>query len=258
MTDQSLDNSRQKRQQLRPPEATVTDKAVAAARAAGSAALGLALPIVGDVVSSILGETFPAAYQRRCAEWRDDVAASLSDLASREIDLEALKANDAFIDLVVDATTIAVRTSSEQKRRSLRNAIVNAGLPGPPSAAKQRLFLRLIDEFDELHLQLLNFFDSPGEFMRAQGRSLPVHDGPTGMLYDPRTSNASLKRVLDLAFPEYSKQNEFLSMVISEVRRRGLITSEEMFVHCHERSSLTTHLGQEFLRFVLIPHTEPG
>lgn len=83
-----------------------------------------------------------------------------------------------------------------------------------------------------------------------------MHDGPTGMLYDPKTSNASLKRVLDLAFPEYSKQNEFLSTIISEVKRRGLITSEELFVHCHERSSLTTPLGQEFLRFVLIPHAE--
>ena len=254
MTDQSLDNSKKKCRQLQPPEATATDKAVAATRAAGSAGLGLALPIVGDVVSTILAEAFPTAYQRRCSEWRADVTASLNELANRDIDLEALKSNDTFIDLVVDATTIAIRTGSEQKRRSLRNAIINAGLPGPPSAAKQRLFLRLVDEFDDLHLQLLNFFDSPGEFLRAQGQSLPLHDGPTGMAYDPTTSNASLKRVLDLAFREYSKQQEFLGTVISEVKRRGLITSEKLFVHCHEGSSLTTPLGQEFLRFVLTPH----
>lgn len=186
MTDQSFDNSRQKRRQLVPPEATVTDKAVAAARAAGSAGLGLAFPIVGDVVSTILGETFPTAYHRRCAEWRDDVTASLNELADREIDLRALKANDAFIDLVVDATTIAVRTSSELKRRSLRNAIINAGLPSPPSAAKQRLFLRLVDEFDELHLQLLNFFDSPGEFVRAKASRCPCTMGQQACCMTPR------------------------------------------------------------------------
>lgn len=258
MTDSPIDRSRQRSRQFQPPEATATDKSVAAARAAGAAGLGLALPVVGDVVSTILGEVFPTAYQRRCTDWRAEVSASLNELANRDIDLEALKANDTFIDLVIDATTIAIRTSSEKKHRSLRNAIINAGLPGPPNAAKQRLFLRLVDELDELHLQLLSFFDSPAEFLRAQGQSLPVHNGPTGMAYDPTTSNASLKSVLDLAFPEYSRQPDFLSTVLSEVKRRGLITGEELFVHCHDGSRFTTSLGQEFLKFVLIPHTGMG
>ena len=222
MTDQPLDNSKQRRRQLQPPEATSTEKSEAAARAAGAAGLGLVLPIVGDVVSSILGEAFPTAYQRRCADWRADVTASLNELANHDIDIEALKSNDTFIDLVLDATTIAIRTSSEEKRRSLRNTIINAGLPGPPIAAKQRLFLRVVDEFDELHLQLLKFFDSPVEFMRAQGQTLPTHDGPKGGAYDPTTSNASLKRVLDPAFPEYSKQQEFRN----HSRARGLTTND--------------------------------
>lgn len=255
MTDSPTGKSRQSRRTLQVPEATVIDKSVAAARAAGAAGLGLALPVVGDVVSTIFEQVFPTAYQRRCADWRADVTASLNELADHKIDLEALKANDTFIDLVVDATTIAIRTSSEEKRRSLRNGIINAGLPGPPNAAKQRLFLRLVDQLDELHLQLLRFFDSPSEFLRAQDESLPKHNGPTGMAYDPRTSNASLKSVLDLAFPQYSSEQKFLSMIISEIKGRDLITSQELFVHCHERSRFTTPLGQEFLRFVLYPNS---
>jgi hypothetical protein len=253
MSELPSDKPRPIRQQLQPPEPTMTDKMGTAARAAGAAALRLGLPIVGDVVSAIFAEKFPTAYQRRCAEWRAEVAVSLEELVSRGHNVEELREDDAFIDIVLEATIIAIRTSSARKRTCLRNAIITAGLPSPPTGVKQRLFLRLVDELDELHLQLLSFFESPGDFLRAQGKSLPVHNGPRGMAYDPGISNASLKRVLDLAFPEYTEQQEFLSIVIAELKRRGLIQREQLLISCMDGSQFTSSLGGEFLSFVRNP-----
>lgn len=256
MNSDSKVSRRQERLQSMP-EATLPERVEESVRAAGGGLMGAMVPGIGDAVATFLGGFFPSIRKRREDAWFNDLRGALNELARHAVRVEDLKDNEAFHDIVCAASQAAMRTHLEEKRRALRNAIVNAALPDAPMESKQHMFVRLIEDLQDIHLHLLDLLANPQAYFASRNMQLPVHNGPVGMFYDAESSNASLRAVTLLAFDTYRGQSELLDLVLAELNRRGLVTSTNLIVPCRRDEGIASQLGLEFLRFIRDP-APPG
>ena len=75
----------------------------------------------------------------------EDIAEVIRRLEEHKgITPEQLRENPAFIDAVLSATNAAIRTSQEEKRKALRNAVLNSALPDAPDIAIQQTFIATV------------------------------------------------------------------------------------------------------------------
>jgi hypothetical protein len=92
----------------------------------------------------------------------EEVGNALQKLeAERGVQLEDLQTDETFIDTVMQASQAAMRNSQDEKRRALRNAVMNAALPNAPEQSLQELFVAFIDLFTVWHLRVLKLFQDP-------------------------------------------------------------------------------------------------
>ena len=150
------------KQKYEPPKPGKGDVVHAVVRAGLSS-----IPAVGGPAVELFQMVFAPPLEKRRDEWMNQVGEALRDLEQeRGIRLEDLQANDVFIDTVLQATQIAFRSSQEEKRGALRNAIYNAALSNPPEQSLQQIFLDLIDSFTVWHLRILKLFDNPPQWLK--------------------------------------------------------------------------------------------
>ncbi len=128
--------------------------------------------------------------------------------------LESLQNNEAFVDVVLQATQIALRNHHEKKREALRNAITNSVGPKAPAEAKSQMFLQFIDRFSVLHLRMLEVVSDPNGWFQRLGRSLP----------DIQQGSAAY--AIELAFPELSNEINLRDAVWNDLQQTGLASKE--------------------------------
>jgi hypothetical protein len=225
----------------KPPEPTEADTAHAVVDTALAT-----IPGLGAIASRLFGHIFAPPLERRRREWMEDVAGALRRLEARsDVLLDSLGENEAFIDTVFQATQAAMSTSQHEKRLALRNAVLNAALPGAPDAALQQVFLNLVDSFTDWHLLLLRLFDDPvAWWKREKLRPLNAHFG------------AALAQVVETAFPELRNRRDFYDQVWKDLNDRGLVATPDLHTMMTEQgvfTSRTTPLGIQFLAFIREP-----
>lgn len=180
---------------------------------------------------------------RRQAEWAEEVGRAIRQLQERKgITPEELRENPAFIDAVLAATQVAVRTSQEEKRKALLNAITNAGLPGAPELSEQQMFIALVERMTEWHIRLLSLFQSPKERLQGKG-------------YRPALAG-SLAGVIEAAYPELRERRDLYDQVWSDLASAGLHRSGSLQTMMTPEGTLqkrTTELGDRFLQFIGAP-----
>jgi hypothetical protein len=114
------------------------------------------IPVVGGPLQIIVGETLARPQIRRMEEWLTELAVSLRTLEYRVGSFETLAENEAFVDALGAGVRIAAR-SRQDKRKALRNAVLNTALAVDPNEDRQHIFFDLIDRFPPLSLRLLKF-----------------------------------------------------------------------------------------------------
>lgn len=243
------------------PEATALERAEEVGRAAGGELVDAALtattgvPGLGDALSTYLGGLFPSIKERRADAWLGHLRSAVNWLLRHALTIDDIRDNDQFHDIVCEATEAARRTHLEEKRQALRNAIVNAPLPGAPSQVKQHMFVRLVDELDVHHLLLLGLMAEPAEFLKARGLPLP---GPANDHYterdaltqhkSPRSLLSIVNNVLRDVLPE-----DLDDLAMQDLMRRGLVVPKTTFSTLCVGSSLASPLGREFISFISAP-----
>jgi hypothetical protein len=217
---------------------------------------------VGDPIREVMLRVLAPVAKRRAQEVAEDFQQAIAFVLARGRTVDDLAKDEAFCDLVFTATGAALRTHVAKKREALRNAIMNAGLPGrAPSREKQHMFVRLVDEFGELHVHVLHFLGDPEKWFKALGSDLPKHRGG---VVDIMTTEARLEAVLPLAFPGYAKEISFVMLALEELERRGLVQDIEQgairamgpTTFVAPKKAFTTPLGREFLLFISAPPDE--
>ncbi len=128
------------------------------------------VPVIGGAFAVALEQRLNAKVDRRRDEWLGELATGLEELRERfdGFDPDDLADNDTFVDAVMTATRIAARNSQREKLDALRNAVLNAAMPGAPDEDDQHRFFTLIDDLTPTHLRLLTLLsDPPGWFDRT-------------------------------------------------------------------------------------------
>jgi len=221
-----------------PPSETSREIAGGLARAALSA-----VPIAGGPLAELFDLVIEPGVHRRYHAWLNRLAAMVDELRARNLDLEHLADNERFLTAFMNATTAAARTHEDEKLRALQNALTKSALALSPDEHLELMFLRFVDEFTALHLQLLAYLREPTKWYARN--NLPQEASYTG----------SRARALEGAFPELRGREQFYLQVVRELATRGLardslggmVTPQAMW------DSLTTPLGNQFLDYISGP-----
>ena len=227
------------RDSYEPPEQGKIDKAA-----------GLAQAIVGEVPGgSIAGEIctwfMSTPYQKRLTEWQQRVGQALNRLEQRfGLDLRVLQEDSAFVDIVMQASSVAVRNSQQEKRDALYNAIMNSALPASPEDSERQSFIQLVDRFTVWHLRLLHLFRDPREWFAAHIIPMPQEEfGDIGL-------------VIERAFPNLVEEEGFYGQVWRELAASGLVPEDALHLALATSGAMLPRLlprGESFLSFVSSP-----
>ena len=178
----------------------------------------------------------------------EEVGSALRGLEEKNgLDLSSLSTNDGFIDAVLHATQVALRTSHEEKRQALRNAVLNSALPSPPELALQLMFLTFVDEFTEWHLRMIRLFQDPSAWALQNSHTFPS------------LSAGSLSRILESAYPQLRDNRPFYDQVWRDVYQRGITSTDGLHTMMTGHGLLEkrlTSLGTRFVQFIEDPTSD--
>ncbi|MBN2292350.1 MAG: hypothetical protein JXM70_07995 [Pirellulales bacterium] len=224
-----------------PPEATGKDHLHTLARAGiGS------IPTVGAAATELFQMIIMPSLEKRKVVWMNEVAEGLRKLEEgNHLRLEDLAHNEVFIDIVLQASSAAMRTSRKEKREALRNAVLNSALPNAPDESRQQMFLQLVDTLTVWHLQILKLFANPRQWFKEQGRPCPK-DG----------SQSGRDSLLFFAYPELKNQRNLCDQAVRELNYHGLFPTDNINVMTTGRDTLnnfSTEWGEQFFAFITAP-----
>jgi hypothetical protein len=201
-----------------------------------------AIPIIGSLAVEVFGLLVTPPLEKRRAEWMNEIAQKLIDLEiKQQINFEELQHNDQFIDVVLQATTYALKTSEKDKINAFQNAIMNTAVGETPGETISQIFLNQLDSFTVWHIKILKFIDDPRLwFQRAN-------------ITPPDYISGSLASVLFDAFPELRSQHDMVQIIWNDLRSAGLHSTGDLntiMSSAGMMSGRTTSLGKKFLKYI--------
>ncbi|MCP4896095.1 MAG: hypothetical protein GY906_03890 [bacterium] len=221
-----------------PLEPTAGDAAHTLARTGLSA-----LPFVGGPATELLNTVLAPPLIRRQQEWREQLAEAVRAIEEKlGVMPEELSENEDFIDAVLTASDIALRTSCDEKLAALRAAVENSASAESPGASLQQVYLNLVGQYTVWHIRILVLFNNPPEWFRLQGRTMKE-----------RRMTSSLVAVLEEAYPELRGCRGFYDQVWRELYTGGMVNTEGLQTTMTAQGASqrrTTELGQGFLAFI--------
>jgi hypothetical protein len=227
---------------LNPPEPSTADRAYSLVKATLSA-----IPTLGGPATELLALLVTPPLERRRQAWMEDIGKELAGLLSKNlVTPEELSTNDAFVDTVLQASQIAIKTANEEKRNALKNAILNSALPNPPEESLRLMFLSLVEQFTPWHLRLLTPFQNPAEWAQKHGNDFKS-------IYMQGISG-----ILELAYPELSGRREFYDQVWNDLSQKGLVNTDSLhgtMTSAGLTAKRTSDLGDSFLQFLTSPES---
>lgn len=200
------------------------------------------IPIIGSLAVEIFGLVVTPPLEKRRAEWMNDIAVKLKELEDKNvIDFEELQGNEQFIDVILQATTFALKTSEKEKIKAFRNAILNTATGDSPDKVVSQIFLNQLDKFTVWHIKILNFIDNPREWFKKYNKIPPSY--MTGSIYS----------VLEEAFPELKSQSALVDIIWDDLRTAGFHKTGDLRAMMSGDGVLanrSTVFGSEFIAFI--------
>lgn len=210
----------------------------------GLTTLTSAVPALGGPITELVNWVVQPSLERRLHDWRLRIG---EELRKRELtgqfDLEGLQENEQFIDVVVQASRIAMTTSSKDKREALRNAVLNAALPSAPDESRQMMFLSMVERFTPMHLRLLSFVAKPKHWYEACG--VPWNDTEWGTPVAPALSRVA---------PDMLKDRNFCDKLAADLHSEKLVAAELLSIRLIDAKLKA--LGEQFFKFISEPPAE--
>jgi len=202
------------------------------------------LPIIGAAASEILQLLVTPPLEKRRTEWMENIGERIKQLENETIiDLTSLQNNDIFIDVVLQITNQALKTSEKEKLDYYRNAILNTALGEHPELSEMQIFLNLISDFTVWHIKILKLIDFPTDWFVQNAKSIPDY------------SSVDLSNIIEMVYPDLIGRQEFYTLIWEDLKRAGLIQSSRLLHHLYTNSSsATSPFGEKFLRFISEVH----
>ncbi len=119
------------------------------------------IPVIGGSAAKIFGIMITPRIEEKKEQFLRDVASYIAMLSREyeELKIENLRNNDTFIKLIIEITQKAYLTSDNDKRKLLRNAIVQGTLSKDLSEIKINEYSNSLDWINYFHLKILRYFN---------------------------------------------------------------------------------------------------
>lgn len=200
------------------------------------------IPVIGSLATEIFGLIVTPPLERRRAEWMNELAEKLKELEeNRTIDFQQLQNNEQFIDVVLQATTLALKTSEREKIKAFQNAILNTASGESPEKTISQIFLNQLDSFTTWHIKILKFIDSPRLWFQNANKTPPNY------------MSGSISSVIKEAFPDLKNQEELLDLIWNDLHTAGFHRTtgiKTMMTGDGLLSERTTAFGKQFIEFI--------
>ena len=218
------------------------DKSVGdATNALMRAGLGM-IPLAGAPAVELLNYLVAPPLEQRRNEWFQQIGEKLKELEEKQgIPLQSLRDNRTFIDTVMQATQVAIRTSQEEKKKALRNVVINSALPASPEITFQQLFISYIDVFTIWHIRLLDLFNNPALWATKRNHQFP------------KLMFGGLSDILESAFPELSGRRDLYDQIWKDLTAKGLVNTDSLHVTMSASGLMekrTSGIGEQFIKFI--------
>lgn len=219
---------------LTPPKPGTSDLAYNV----GKSLLG-EIPFVDAGIELFNGIVKPP-YEKRLDAWRAEVGKAISELAKQKgLSIEKLRSNDAFIDIITQATYAALKTSKSEKKEALKNAILNAVIDELPDESLNHMFIRFVDEFTVWHIKAIQLVYAP----KQTGKNINA------------LRTYVLEEIMLHVYPELEKPKGFIEQVLNDLQNRGLLLAKFKNVKYFGSDILENFrkdLGQQFYEFITL------
>jgi hypothetical protein len=200
------------------------------------------IPVIGSLATEIFGLIVTPPLEKRRAEWMNEIAEKLKALEEKKVvDFDELSINEQFIDVVLQATTLALKTSEREKIKAFQNAVLNTASGESPGQTVNQIFLNQLDSFTTWHIKILKFIDSPRLWFQKANRTPPSYMA------------GSISAVIKDAFPELKNQDDLLEIIWNDLRTAGFHRTSDIKTTMTGDGTLserTTQLGKQFLGFI--------
>ena len=224
-----------------PPSASKGDIAHSAVKVIAGA-----VPYVGGAAAELFQLVVTPPLERRRQAWMESISDGLNNLEEKQkCVINELQANESFIDTIMQASHAAMRTSQEEKRRALRNAVLNAALPNPPDEARQHIFINWVESMTVWHLRMLQLFADPPAWYQTNRRQPPQF-----------AISGSLSTLLTDAYPALQSQRELYDKIAKDLYNDGLLKANGLHTMMSGSGPFerrATQLGDEFIAFIADP-----
>lgn len=196
------------------------------------------IPVAGPITTFITSRFWAPAASVRLEEWLREFADDF-DRHCEGCKAENLVNNDVFISASIQIARMVVATHDTNKRRYLRNALLNIAIGKTADEVKQQIFLNAIESFSSAHVRVLNI---------VRGVKVPWDEH--GAVGPWRNYDAAIQ----IMVPELKGQDHLIKAILAELTNRGFSNLASTNLS-YPQGSTMTNIGIEFLDFVLKPVT---
>ncbi len=122
----------------------------------GAKGLAGAVPFVGGAIAEIIEAGLKPRLTTGMDEWMISIAERIERIEQNNgiKILESLPNNEEFISVLLEASSRAVKTHKQNKRKWLKNMVVNSSF-GNLEFDKKMLFFNYLDQLSEYHLKMI-------------------------------------------------------------------------------------------------------
>ncbi|MDH3766651.1 MAG: hypothetical protein OER82_12700 [Nitrosopumilus sp.] len=217
-----------------------------------------AFPIVGSFLAEIFGLAKDSPYEKRKKIFMLALAKKLELLAKEsKIDIEELKNNDEFLDIIIQTYEIAIKNSQKAKLDLLQNCVIHTALGIKITTDEKLLFLELLSKITPSHYLVLKKLYEPEEMI-----SNIVNEKHQLGLKNKKIYEVRLPAVLN----EYIKYDKSIyDVIISDLKSWYLFNVSHSIHNVDETPEIIiermlsnmrqwqTEFGKRFLSFVESP-----
>lgn len=237
------------------PELTASDLAYTTVKGAISC-----IPVGGGLVAEIFGALVTSPVEKRRTEWMNSLGEAINWLSeNRGITCEdlisELQSNEVFVSILLQASNAAVRTHIQEKRATLRNAVVNTAKGTDVDAELQSTFVRYADELTTLHITLLKFISE----IQDDTVELPSYQSLLEK-FEVKTSLNVEQTVFrlncnDLSIRMLASFSEAIEDFPTVFNHNNLVAEDPVDIP-EQRRVVITSLGADFLAYISDPGIE--
>jgi hypothetical protein len=200
-----------------------------------------AIPIIGAPVSELLQLIVTPPIEKRRSKWMLKIGEKIKKLEENNVNIKELENNEVFIDVVLQTTQQALKTSQNEKIQYYQNAILNSAIGENPDLSEIQIFLNLVSNFTVWHIKILKLFDNPKKWFEEQNKEPPSFLG------------GGLSDIITYSYPELKERKEFYNLIWRDLKGAGLHNTSElggMMSSSGLFAMRTTAFGKKFLKFV--------